>query len=216
MATVESIVQAEDRNVMYGVSWKTYIELRDNPENYHLRMTYDRGTLEIMAPSPAHGRYANILGRIIDTWSEELDIPIVCLRDMTCQREDLDKGFEPDNCYYVQHEPEMWQKMEIDLMVDPPPDLAIEIEVTRSTAKKIESIYAAFGVPEVWRFDGDKLQAYEFVEGGYQPRESSLAFPQLPFQKVEDIVRKVGQVREQRLFREFREWVRENFGGEGT
>ena len=96
---------------------------------------------------------------------------------MTCKREDIEKGFEPDNCFYVQNEPRMWQKMEIDLTIDPPPDLAIEIEMTRSAIKKITSIYAAFGVPEVWRFDGNKLQAYELIEGGYQPRESSLCFP---------------------------------------
>jgi Uma2 family endonuclease len=215
MATV-SPAQSESRPVLYGVAWHTYVELRENPENDHLRMTYDRGTLEIMAPSAAHGRYGNIIAKAIDAWSDELDIPIVCLGDMTCKREDIERGFEPDKCFYVQCEPQMWQKMEVDLMVDPPPDLAIEIEMTRSAIKKITSIYAAFGVPEVWRFDGNMLQAYELIEGDYQPRESSLCFPRLPLKKVEELARQVGQVRERALIRGFRQWVRETFAGEGS
>ena len=210
MATV-SPPQAESRTVLYGIAWHTYVELRENPENDYLHMTYDRGTLEIMAPSAAHGRYGNIIAKAIDAWADELDIPIVCLGDMTCKREDIEKGFEPDKCFYVQNESQMWQKMEVDLMVDPPPDLAIEIEMTRSAIKKITSIYAAFGVPEVWRFDGSKLRVHEFVEGGYRLRESSLAFPRFPLEKVEELACQVGLVRELTLIRGFRRWVRQTF-----
>ncbi|MGO9111712.1 MAG: Uma2 family endonuclease [Thermoguttaceae bacterium] len=213
MATVAPI-PVEARNVLYGIPWNTYMELRENPENYHLRMTYDRGTLEIMAPSPAHERYGIIIAKVIDVWTEELNIPICCLGEMTCKREDIEKGFEPDKCFYVQNEPQMWQKMEIDLTIDPPPDLAIEIEMTRSTIKKITSIYAAFGVPEVWRFDGNKLQAYALIEGGYRLLESSSCFPGLPLEKVEELAGQVGQVREIALIRGFRHWVRETFGQE--
>ena len=108
MATV-SPMQPDSRTVLCGVSWRTYVELRENSENDHLHMTYGQGTLEIMAPSPAHGRFGYIIGKVIDAWSDELEIPIVCLGDMTCKREDIEKGFEPDNCFYVQNEPRMWQ-----------------------------------------------------------------------------------------------------------
>jgi Uma2 family endonuclease len=215
MATVAP-TQSESRAVLYGVAWRTYIELRENPENDHLHMTYDRGTLEIMAPSPAHERYGSFIAIAVNAWAEELEIPICNLGEMTCKREDIEKGFAPDKCFYAQNEPQMWQKMEIDLMTDPPPDLAVEIEMTRSATKKIASIYAAFGVPEVWRFDGNKLQAYELIEGGYRPRESSLAFPRRPSEKVEELARQVGQVREMTLIRDFRHWVRKKFAVEGT
>lgn len=215
MATV-SPPQSEVRAVLYGVSWHTYVDLRENPDNDHLHMTYDRGALEIMAPSAAHGRYDSFIAMVVNAWAEELEIPICNLEDMTCKREDIEKGFEPDKCFYVRNEPSMWQKMEVDLTIDPPPDLAIEIDMTRSAIKKITSIYAAFGVPEVWRFDGSKLQAYELIEGGYRPRESSLAFPRLPLEKVEELARQVGQVRELTLIHGFREWVRERFKHEGT
>lgn len=205
-------VESETSTVLYGIAWQTYVKLREIPENYHLRMTYDQGTLEIMAPSIAHGRFGNIIAKAIDAWAGERDIRIVCLGDLSCKRQDIKKGFEPDHCFYVQNERRMWQKMKIDFTVDPPPDLAIEIEMSHSAIKKITSIYAAFGVPEVWRFDGNRLQVYELVGGEYQSRPRSLCFPDLPLKKVEELARQVGRVREQTLISRFRRMIRKTFG----
>jgi Uma2 family endonuclease len=140
--------------------------LRNLPENDGLRMTYDRGRLEIMSPSPRHEGFAHILGRLTDAWTEELNIPILGLRTMTCKREDIERGFEPDNCYYVRNEPRMWDKTDVDFLVDPPPDLALEIEITRGLVGKM-AIYESFGVPELWQFDGRKLQVVELAEDGH-------------------------------------------------
>ncbi len=100
MATAPS-VSTDSTNVLYDIAWSTYLDLRDNPENYHLRMTYDEGILEIMSPSLRHGGYARFIDLIIGVWTEELNIPIRGLRDMTCKRADRKKGLEPDECYYV-------------------------------------------------------------------------------------------------------------------
>jgi Uma2 family endonuclease len=217
MATVEKIpaghFPAEGRTVLRGVPWRTYADLRKLPENYRLHMTYDRGTLEITSPSPKHEGAASIIARLIAVWTEELNIPIRSLGEMTCSREDIDRGFEPDKCYYVQNEPRMWDKMDIDLSIDPPPDLAIEVEISRSSVNKME-IYAAFGVPELWRLDRRRLRVYELVEGEYQPRKSSLCFPQLPMAQLQRVVGRVGKVRETELIRSFRTWVRKNFAPE--
>jgi Uma2 family endonuclease len=218
MATVEKIlaeqIPAEGRTVLRGVPWRTYAHLRKLPENYHLRMTYDRGTLEIMSPSPKHEGAASIIARLIAVWTEELNIPIRSLGEMTCSREDIDRGFEPDKCYYVQNEPRMWDKMEINLSADPPPDLAIEVEISRSSVNKMD-IYAAFGVPELWRLDRRRLRVYELVEGNYHPRESSLCFPQLPIAQLQRVLGRIGKVRETELIRGFCAWVRKNFVPEG-
>ena len=214
MATVEKIVAeqipAEGHTVLRGVPWRTYTHLRKLPENYHLHMTYDRGTLEIMSPSPKHEGVASIMARLIAVWTEELNIPIRSLGEMTCSREDIEQGFEPDKCYYVQNEPRMWDKMDINLSADPPPDLAIDVEISRSSVNKME-IYAAFGVPELWRLDRRRLRVYELVEGVYLPRASSLCFPQLPIAHLQRILGRVGKVRETELIRGFRAWVRKNF-----
>ena len=197
MATVEKIlaeqIPAEGRTVLRGVPWRTYSHLRKLPENYHLHMTYDRGTLEIMSPSPKHEGAASIIARLIAVWTEELNIPIRSLGEMTCSREDIDRGFEPDKCYYVQNEPRMWDKMDINLSADPPPDLAVEVEISRSSVNKME-IYAAFGVPELWRLDRRRLRVYELVEGDYHPRASSLCFPQLPIAQLQRVLGRVGKV----------------------
>jgi len=211
MATVEQI-QREQRFVLRGITWPTYQSLRDAPENYHVRMTYDRGDLEIMSPSQLHEQYSYILGRLIDVWTEECDIDIKSCRTMTFKREDLERGLEPDNCYYVQHEPQMRQKTELDLTIDPPPDLAIEVEVSAPAIRKMP-LYAAFGVPEVWRFDGETLEVYQLSAAGqYEPREGSGCFPQFPVAQVVTVLRELNTASETALVRSFRDWVRTNAG----
>jgi Uma2 family endonuclease len=196
--------------VVHGISWKMYRRLRKMPENYHIRMTYDRGELEIMSPSQAHEEIAALLGTLIDVWAVELDVPIVSCRTMTIRRSVLERGFEPDNCYYVQHEPQMWNKKKIDFKVDPPPDLAIEVEVTRKLLSKT-AIYAAFRVPELWCWKGGALKVLELShEDEYVPRDASICFPKMPIVKIEEIVRQLGLVRRTTLARSFRDWVRDN------
>lgn len=206
MTTVDSL-QTPRRVLLRGVNWQTYLALRAAPENASVRMTYDRGSLEIMSPSQFHEALAYLLGRLIDVWTEEWNVDVKSCRCTTFQREDMEQGLEPDNCYYVKHEPLVWAKTDIDLAVDPPPDLAVEIDVSGNSLKKLP-LYAAFGVPEVWRFDGQTLQVYE-LERGYQRRENSISFPAMPLDKLGAILRQLGAKRETLLVKEFRDWVRE-------
>ena len=186
----------ESRRVLHGVSWKLYRKLRKMPENYNIRMTYDRGELEIMSPSPLHEGIATLLGNLITVWTLELEIPIRSCRTMTIRRAALNRGFEPDNCYYVQHEPQMWDKKKLNFKIDPPPDLAIEVEVTRKLWQEAE-IYAAFRVPELWCWSGNSLKVFELSQDGeYVARETSICFPDFPIAKVEEIVRQLGTMHE--------------------
>lgn len=210
MATVEQL-PCEQRFVLHGVDWQTYVALRDAPSNEGVRMTFDRGELEMMSPSKRHESLGYLIGRLIDVWTEELNIDVQSCRTMTFRRADLNRGLEPDNCYYVQNEPRVWKREELDLSVDPPPDLAIEITVSKGPIDKM-TIYAAYGVPELWRYDGQTLQAFELTaEGRYVPRPSSLCFPNLPLPRLEQALRQFGFVRETALVRSFRDWVRANF-----
>ena len=196
--------------VLHGISWKMYRRLRKMRANYNIRMTYDRGELEIMSPSALHEGIATLLGSLIDVWTLELKIPLRSCRTMTIRRAALKRGFEPDNCYYVQHEPQMWDKKKINFKVDPPPDLAIEVELTRKLEKKTE-IYAAFRVPELWCWSGNTLKVLELSpEGEYVARETSLCFPTFPIAKAQEIVRQLGAAHETELVLSFRDWVRDN------
>ena len=209
MATV-SLVSHESYNVLYEVPWRTYIELRERPENYHLRMTYDRGTLEIMSPSARHEGYARYIDLVIGVWTEERNIPCRGLRQMTCKRADLEKGLEADDCYYVQSEAKVRNKVEIDFAVDPPPDLAVEVEVSQSSVKKAP-IYAALGVRELWRYDGAILRIFELIGGQYVSRAGSVFFPDFPVAKAEEAIKQIGEVDDTTFKRNFRRWVRKTF-----
>ncbi len=203
-------VSSGDSVVLHGVSWKLYRRLRKMPENYNIRMTYDRGELEIMSPSPLHEGIATLLGDLINVWRLERHIPIRSCQAMTIRRSALERGFEPDKCYYVQHEPQMWDKKKINFKVDPPPDLAIEVEVSRKLLDKMK-IYASFRVPELWCWSGDTLKIHELSqEGDYVARETSLCFPTFPIAKVEEIVRQLVEEHETTLVGSFQEWLRAN------
>lgn len=166
-----------------------------------------------MSPSQLHEQYCNFIGRLVDVWTEELNIDIKSCRTMTCKREDLDRGFEPDNCYYVRHERRMRRRTKLDLTIDPPPDLAIEVEVSRPAIDKMP-IYAAFGVPELWRFDGRSLQVFELgAAGEYEPRNGSVCFPQFPVARAVKVLRNLNTASETALVRSFRDCVRRNRRG---
>jgi Uma2 family endonuclease len=210
MATVEQ-PRVEQSVVLHGVSWQPYLKLRDAPDDEHVRMTYDRGELELMSPSKIHERYAYLIARLIDAWTEERGIDIQGCRTMTCKREDLDRGFEADNCYYISNEALMRNKEELDLATDPPPDLAIEIHLGHGRKKL--TTYAAFRVPEVWWFDGQTMRV--FVLGAdecYEERQASLSFPDLPLGEIESVLGKLGTASETALVKSFRDWIRTTRG----
>jgi Uma2 family endonuclease len=194
--------------LIHKASWQTYVTLRDEDENRHVRMTYDRGRLELMSPTMSHERLGYLSGRCIDAWTEEREIPIRSCRSTTFRREDLDRGLEPDNCYYIAHEAAMRGKEEVDLPIDPPPDLAIEVDVHSSSLDRM-SIYAALGVPEVWRWSREVLSVHTLTEKGqYLAARESCALPRFPFEQVTSLLERRSTTSETLLIREFREWVR--------
>lgn len=178
----------ETRVLLRGVSWDMYRSLRDPEENNHLRMTYDRGELEIMSPSRKHEEVSYLTGRMIDQWTLLHDVDVAAGRNTTFSRKDLERGLEPDNCYWISHSEEVLGRDEIDLKVDPPPDLALEVEVSRPAIPKIP-IYAALGVPEVWRWQFDSFEVLRLdSKKQYQPRKSSLELPRFPLSLVAEMI----------------------------
>ena len=170
-------------------------------------MTYDRGLLEIMTPLDPHESYKKLLGRFVEALTEELDIQIRSLGSRTCNREDLARGLEPDQCYYIQNEQVVWNKEQIDLNQDPPPDLVIEIDITSSSINRLD-LYADLGVPEVWRYDGRSLTIYRLEAKKYQTCDRSPTFPFLPPTEIVRFLELRKTTRETTLIRLFREWVR--------
>jgi Uma2 family endonuclease len=204
----------EQRFLLNNVAWQTYCALVDDPGLSGVRMTYDRGALEFMSPSRRHEKFRHFLRRMIEAAADELEIPIDGGGATTLRKQLLEKGLEPDECYYVAHESLMRDKDDFDIEVDPPPDLAIEVEITSSLLNKLD-IYAALKLPEIWRFDGKTLSALVLGDDGqYAPQTSSAAFPQLDLRTLVDWIERRGTMSETALIREFREWVRENLAGD--
>jgi Uma2 family endonuclease len=198
--------------VLRDIDWRTYTRLLRVFEGRRFRLTYDRGTLEMMSPLWEHEGPAYLLGRMIDVLTEELQVPCRAGRSITLRRRRKQRGLEPDNCYWIANAAAMQGKRQLDLRIDPPPDLAIEIDVTNSSLDRM-SIYASLGVPEVWRLDAAGL-AFHILDGGsYQTRANSLSFPQLTAADLTTFLGRFGQTDDTTLLLQFRSWVRQRWPG---
>lgn len=199
--------------VLRNVLWKTYEAILEDPGSRHVRLTYDRGALEIMSPSRKHERARHILRRLLETLAFEWQVVIQGAGATTCKDELKEKGLEPDESYYVQHEPAMRVKQDFDPTTDPWPDLAIEIEISRSVLDRL-AIYASLGIPEIWRCDGTRVGAWLLQpDGTYQESETSRAFPFLRMRDLERFLRRAQETDEHTCLREFIAWVREQRAG---
>ena len=212
MATIEQVaVTGEDRIVLSGISWELYEQLRDNEENWHVHMAYNEGTLELMSPSSDHEAISRLIGRMIESFTEDLSIPCRSLKSTTWKRRDLVKGLEADECYYILNHHRVNKRRTVDLSLDPPPDLVIETEVSRSVVQKLQ-IYAALGVPEIWRWRTSGLTAYSLEKSGkYVEREFSLNLPMLRVKDLEPFLEFEIAADESAWIRGFRAWVRKRF-----
>jgi Uma2 family endonuclease len=196
------------RVLLSGVSWQEFEAiLEDLGDRRASRVAYDNGILEIMTPLPEHETNKELVSDLVKALLEELDLEFLTLGSTTFKNEEMDKGIEPDNCFYIQNEAAVRGKNRLDLTVDPPPDLALEIDVTSRTHL---SIYEALGVHELWRFENGKLQINVLQEGKYIKCEYSPKFPSLPL--IEVIPQYLSQCRtigRNKTMKAFRAWVRE-------
>jgi Uma2 family endonuclease len=195
--------------VLHDIDWATYLRLLQAFQGQRrFRLTYDRGTLEIMSPLWEHEEPAYLLGRFIDILTEEFHLPCRAGRSVTLRRQRKRRGLEPDNCYWIAHAARLQGKRRLDLRTDPPPDLAIEVEVTHSAVDRM-SIYVALGVPEVWRLSMAGLAFHILEDGAYQVRPNSLSFPQLASADFGGFLAQLGQSDDTTLAQQFRDWVRQ-------
>lgn len=195
--------------VLHNVSWETYERLLAEHENSSApRFTYDGGELEIMSPLPRHERYNHNITMLVEIVAEENGIDLVALGSTTFRREDLERGFEPDSCFYIANEEAVREKDTIDLRVDPPPDLVIELDITSPSLNKLP-IYAHIGVPEVWRYDGERLDILLLEGGRYMASEGSRALPGVTADAVSQLIRESQGSRRTVWLRRVREWARQ-------
>lgn len=203
---------AEQRVVLSNVSWETFEALASDSRHLRGRMAYEEGFLEIMSPSREHEMLKSAIGRLVEAFAQEMGIDMAVTGSTTIQRELKKRGLEPDESYYIQNEAVFRGRIDedFDLERDPPPDLAIEVEITKSALDKL-GIYAALGVAEVWFFDGETLKVHSLDAGGhYAECADSRVLPKLPMPELKRFLKDWKQKSLTRLANEFRAWVREN------
>ncbi|MBW4674761.1 MAG: Uma2 family endonuclease [Desmonostoc geniculatum HA4340-LM1] len=202
----------EQRTVLNNISWETFEALlRDTGEDRGSRFAYDCGTLEIMTPLFEHENPKIQFDRLIFALAVELKIKIRSAGSTTLKRQPISKGIEPDSCYYIQNEPIIRGKQKLDLITDPAPDLAVEIDITSSSVNKF-NIYAALGVAELWRYDGEVLKFYQLLESQYIEINLSIAFPLVSVSDLNRFIQQSKTMDEIDLVQSFRAWVQEKLG----
>jgi Uma2 family endonuclease len=196
------------RVLLTDLNWQEFeAVLEDLEEQHSSRIAYDRGALEIMTPLPEHEANKEIVSDLIKALLEELDIEFCTLGSTTFKNELMNIGIEPDNCFYIQNEAAIRGKDRLDLTVDPPPDLALEIDVTSRTHP---NIYQALGVPELWLFENSKLQINVLQDGQYIDSEFSSIFSQFPIKEIiPQYLKKCRTEGRNKTIKAFRTWVQE-------
>ena len=175
---------AEKRVQHTGVSWDAYLSLMGEDE-HDGRFAYDDGVLEIMTVGPEHGFIKKLLGRLLEHYTFVRGRDIRSAGNFTMLRPDLKKGIEADECYYIQSVGRLQNPREIKLPRDPPPDLAIEVDITNPTLDKLR-IYAAIGVGELWVYKNDHVEVMTRKDDtSYERVAASVALPAFPMDAFE-------------------------------
>jgi Uma2 family endonuclease len=198
--------------LLEGVSWKYYDQTLRELERAgrRLRVTYDDGRMEFMTLGDLHERAKSTIRRLIELYALERDIDILAMGSITCRRKSLKKGLEPDEAYYVNAPHPPVSEGELDLNQYQPPDLAVEVDISRSSIKR-QPIYAALGVAEVWRYDGRALRVLRRdKKGKYVVSERSLAFRDLPMDVLNRHLKMSLGEGQAEAIKAFRDWVRAN------
>jgi len=207
---------AEQRVILSNISWQTFEQLlKELGDNRSTRLAYNNGLLEIMTPLGPHENNNRFIDDLVRAIADELNLNLKKFGSLTMKRSKKLKGAEPDSCYYLQNEPLVRSKQDIDLDKDPPPDLVLEIDMSSDSLDKLP-IYAAIGVPELWRYDGNKLEVFvlQKLDGEYETVSKSQTFTWMSMDVIPRFIRQSLVDGETATLRAFREWVREQQKGE--
>ncbi len=198
---------AEQRVILEAVSWETYERLlAEHNEACGTRFAYDEGMLEIMVVSAGHEKPNRTLALLVEVLAEEFGLDVERVGSMTFKREPLRKGFEPDSAFYIAHAAAI-RGRDVDAEVDPAADLIIEVDITRRSLPRFP-IYAAFGVPELWRYDGSRVWIYRLEGSRYVESESSAALAPLTAALATEFLEESRRLRSTDWLRRVRQWAR--------
>ena len=196
--------------VLDFVSWDYYDRTLRELDGQHWRISFDEGRLEIMTLGDLHEQIKGAARRVVECFATERDIPITSMGSVTCRREDMAKGLEPDECYYVNRPTPRPGKGQLDLVANLAPDLAIEIDISNSSVPRLP-IYAALNVIEILRFDGQKWTSlHRQADGEYMESKTSIALPDFPMDMFEHFVKLAMETSQHAAVKELRLWIQQH------
>lgn len=198
-----TVTPAETRILIDNVRWETYVAFADDRLGASPRMTFSHGVLELMSPKKEHELVKTLLGRMVYMFCEEREIDLLSVGSTTFRRQDLGRGFEADESFYLQNADTVRSKEDIDLSIDPPPDLVIEVEITSPLMAKRDT-FAAIGIPEVWRHNGQELTLWRLENSVYVELKESVVVPGFPSDIARRLLADRLAVRETEIMRQFR------------
>jgi Uma2 family endonuclease len=210
MPTVSTTL-AENRTILQPISWTTFNNLLTELGNHrNTRLTYHKAVLEIMTPLGEHENNNRFIDKLIQVLATELNLNIKSMGSLTLKKDNLQQAVEPDSCYYLTQEPLVRNKQNIDLNIDPPPDLVLEIDITNTSLNKLP-IYASLQVPEIWRYNGRSLQVFvlDLTKREYNQVTISPTFPQLNIETIPQLISQSLIVGETATLKAFRDSIRQ-------
>ena len=201
-------ILAGQRAILHRIDWNQFEKiLEELGEHRASRIAYYDGTLEIRMPLPEHERAKVLISNLLVILLDELNLEWESLGSSTFKNIKMSAGIEPDDCFYIKNYAAMIGKKRLDLAIDPPPDIAIEVDLTSNTQI---SAYQALGVPEIWRYQQGKLLIYTLRNGKYSESDTSLAFANLPvIEGISQFLERSNDIPISAVRREFRQWLKQ-------
>lgn len=209
IALEKIIVKPGQQLLLQDISWQDFEEiLADLGEHRSSRISYSNGVLEIMVPLPEHEKDKEIIGDLVKILLDKLEIDFESLGSTTFKNEQMSQAVEPDACFYIKNYQAVIGKNRLDLSIDPPPDLAIEIDITNRTQSHN---YLLLKVPELWRYSRQGLQIYLLAKNRYIESQTSPNFPEIPIvELINNYVKQAQTEGRSKAIRDFNKWVQEN------
>ena len=203
------IVNPGQQMLLKDISWQQLEKiLEEMGERRAARISYSDGWLEIMVPLPEYEKDKEIFGELVRILLDKLEIDFEPFGSTTLKNERMRQAVEPDTSFYIQNQAAVIGKNRIDLNIDPPPDLAIEIDITSRT--RFEN-YEILGVTELWRYQQQGLEIFLLQSGKYIKSQSSPNFPNIPIiELVNEYVQQCLSIGRSQAMRNFRSWIRDN------
>ena len=207
---VEMARQQQAAIILSNVAWETYARFIEENMNKirSPRFYYEEGNLLIMSVSPEHEEAKDTIVYLINLLTEEFQINARSFGSTTYTKDNIKRGFEPDSCFYFENESKMRGVKRLDMTVQPAPDLIIEVDITSLSTFR-QHIFAAFGVPEIWRFDGEQIEILKLENGKYISIATSLSLPLVTPEKLTGFIKESQTVSRLEWINKVRTWARE-------